>query len=103
MEYLINHWLDLSQNLDFSLGDQTESKFLQMKKNLNGRWPQNIESGIYRQPQISKVEYPSHHWLDLSQNLDFSLGDQIESKNSIKWRWPQNIEGGIYPKLIGSF
>ena len=36
--------------------------------------------------KISNVEYLSNHWLDLSQNLDFSLGDQTESKNSLKWR-----------------
>ena len=34
--------------------------------------------------KISKVEYISNHWLDLSQILNLSLGDQAKSKNCLK-------------------
>ena len=48
VEYLSNHWPDLSQ----SLGDQTKIKMLETKTTSNGRRPQNIKSGISQQPLI---------------------------------------------------
>ena len=53
--------------------------------------------------KISNVEYLSNHWLDLFQNLDFSL-EEFKWKTNSNGRWSQSIEGGIYRQpLIGSF
>ena len=38
--------------------------------------------------KILKVEYLSHHQLELSQILNWSLGHQTETKYCMKWRWP---------------
>ena len=39
VEYLSNHWSDLPQILNLSLGDQTKSKNELIKMFSNGRWP----------------------------------------------------------------
>ena len=71
VEYLSNHWLDLSQILNLSLGDQTESKNC-----LKWRRP-TMEDDL----KILEVEYLSNYWLDLSQILNLSWGYQTERKN----------------------
>ena len=38
--------------------------------------------------KISKVEYLSIHWLDHTQILNLSLGDQTKLYNFFKWRRP---------------
>jgi hypothetical protein len=74
-EYLSNHWSDLPQILNLSLGDQAQIKNasneddLQWKTTLNGRWPQNIKSGISQQPLIGSSS---------NFKLKLSLGDQTK-------------------------
>ena len=38
--------------------------------------------------KISKVEYLSNQWVDLSKILNLNLGDQTESTNGLKLRQP---------------
>ena len=55
---------------------------LKWKTTSNVRRPQ-MEDGL---KILKEVEHLRNHWLDLSQILNLSLGDQTESKNSLKWR-----------------
>ena len=55
VEYLGNHWSDLTQIFNISLLDQTNEDDLQ-----------------------SPIEYLSNHLLDLTQILNLSLGDQTK-------------------------
>ena len=52
VEYLRNHWSDLSQIWNLSSGDYTKSKILEMKTTSNRRRPQNIRSWISQQPLV---------------------------------------------------
>ena len=70
VEYLNNHWSDLTQILNLSLDDHTKLKiswnedYTQRKRTFNGRQHQNIKSGISQQPLVGS-----------SKNLHLSLGD----------------------------
>ena len=97
VEYLSNHWLDLSQILYQSSGDQTKLK------NEKWRWPP-IEDNL----QLLKVEYLSNHCSDLPPILNLSSGDQtktkmLKMKMISNWRQHQTIQSWIYQQpLIGS-
>ena len=89
-EYLSNHWSDLPQILNLSLGDQAQIKNasneddLQWKTTLNGRWPQNIKSGISQQPLIGS-----------SSNFKLKLRGQNKIKNAwyeddLQWKTTSN-------------
>ena len=73
MEYLSNHWSDLSQILNLSLSDQTK-----LSKGFKGRWPP-MEDDL----KILKVENLSNHWLDLPQIWNLSLSDQTKLSNEV--------------------
>ena len=71
VEYLSNHWLDLTQILNLSLGDHTKIEHCL-------KWRQHpMQEDLNR----LKVEYHSNHWSDLLQILNFSL----EDKTKIEW------------------
>ena len=96
-EYLSKNWSNLLQISNLSLEDKTKIKFglkFEMKTTSDGRWPQNIKSGISQQPligsssnfklklrglnqnwneddlKILKLEYINNHWSDLPQILN---------------------------------
>jgi hypothetical protein len=76
VEYLSNHWLDLPQILNCSLGDQT-------KIDNCFKWRQPpMEDDL----KIIKVEYLSNHCSDLPNILNLSLVDQTNIENSLKWK-----------------
>ena len=73
MEYLSDHWTDLPQILNLSLGDQTE-----IKKILSKWRRPPMEEDL----KILKVEYLSNHSSDPPQILNLSSGDQTKIKNA---------------------
>ena len=75
VEYLSNHWSDLSQIWNLSSGDQNKpnSKMRKTKMTSNGRRPQNINSWISQQPLT-----------DLPQIWDLSSEDQTKIKKPQK-------------------
>ena len=74
VEYLSNHYSDLLQILNLSLGDHTKTKILKMKLTLNERQPQNSLSWISQQPLIGS-----------SWNLKLELRGTYQN---LKWRRP---------------
>jgi hypothetical protein len=94
VEYLSNHWSDLLQISNLSYGDQTQIKFglnFEIKMTSDGRWLQNIKSGISQQ-----------HLIGSSSNCK-SLGEnQIWNEDDL-WGRLQIIKSGISQQpLIGS-
>ena len=65
-------WIGFSSNLKLKIRGPNQNK-----KCLKWRQPP-IEDDL----KISKVEYLSNHWPDLSQILNLSLGDQTKIKNA---------------------
>ena len=72
VEYLSNHWPDLSQILNLSIGNWTK------KTCLKGR-----QLPMEEDPKILKVEYLRNHVLDFLQIWNLSSGDQTKIK--IAW------------------
>ena len=70
VEYLSNHWSDLPQILNLSLGDQTQ-KCLKLR-------PHPMEDDL----KILKIEYISNHCLFLPHFFNLSSGDQTKIKNA---------------------
>ena len=72
MKYLSNHWSELTQIWNLSLGDQSK-----LYKCFKWRWPP-MEEDL----RILKVEYLSNHWLDLTQiqtwDFQIPLNDAID-------------------------
>ena len=77
LKYISNHWLNLSQILNLSSGDQNKRKMLEMKTTSNGR-----------RPQILSIEYLSTHLSDLPQILNLTSRNQTKTKKGLKWRRP---------------
>ena len=72
VEYPSNHWSDLPQILNLSLGDQTKIKYC-----LKWRRPKMADD-----LKILKIEYLSNHSSDPPQILNLSLGDQTKIINA---------------------
>ena len=66
VEYLSNHWLDLTKIWNFSSVDQNK-----LYKYFKCKLPP-MEDNL----KIFKVEYLSNHWSDLIQILNLCLCDQ---------------------------
>ena len=79
VEYLSDHWSDLTQIWNLSLQDLTRGY-----KGVNWRWTRMEDdlrwktTSSRRRPQ--KVEYLSNHLLDLPQIWNLSSGDQTKIK-----------------------
>ena len=82
VEYLSNHWLDLPQILNLSIGDQNK-----MENCLNWRWPPMEE-----ELKILKVEYLSNYWSDLPQFLNYVI---YEFSGEIIGKLKGNLECGL--------
>ena len=76
VEYLSNHWLDLTQIWNLSLWDQTR-----VYKGMKWRRPP-MEDDL----KIWKVEYLSNHWSDLTQIWNWSYCDQPRVYKCMSWR-----------------
>jgi hypothetical protein len=77
---------------------QTVQMF-QMKMTSNGRWPQNIISGIYQQPLVGP-------YLNLKLKLMWAntILRMLQIKLNCNRRQPQNIKSGISQQpLVGSY
>ena len=85
VKYISSHWLNLSQILKLSSGDQNKINMLEMKTTSNGR-----------RPQILSIEYLSTYLSDLPQILNLSSGNQTKNKKRLEMkttsigRWPRN-------------
>ena len=111
VEYLSNHWLDLTRIWNLRLGDQTKLykcvKWRQPRieddlKILKMVYLSNHQSKVFRffkwrRPPIEedlnilKVEYLSNHQLDPTQILNLSLYDQTmfcksSNKDDLQWK-----------------
>ena len=78
--------------------NQTVQMF-QMKMTSNGRWPQNIKSGIYQQPLVGP-------YLNLKLKLMWAntILRMLQIKMNCNRRRPQNIKSGISQQpLVGSY
>ena len=62
VEYFNNYWLDLSQILSLSWGDQN---------NIKNAWNED-------DLKIQKLEYLLNHWLGLQQIFNLSSGGQTQ-------------------------
>ena len=99
VEYLSNHYSDLLQILNLSLGDHTKIKILKMKLTLNERQPQNNLSWISQQPLIGS-----------SWNLKLELRGTYQNKRkNLKWRQPPMEDDfticdlGVLRKKLGEY
>ena len=84
VEYLRNHWSDLPQILNLSLGNHINIRQIEMKTSSDGRRPQNIKSWISQQPLIRS-----------SWNFKLEIGDDIKKIKIFKWWRFQNIKNWI--------
>ena len=76
VEYLSNHWLDLAQILNLSLGEKTKIKKARNEDDLQWRRPPMKTTSNEDDLKITKVAYLSNYWLDLAQILNLSSGEQ---------------------------
>ena len=53
--------------------------------------------------KISKVEYRSIHWLDLTQILNLNLGDQTKLKKYFQFHVPFLCKRAMGKKIVHSF
>ena len=81
VEFLSNHWLDLSQILNLSIGNWTKITCL------NGRQPP-----VEEEPKILKVEFLSNHGSYFLQTWDLIM---LEMKTTSHRRGHQNIKSWI--------
>ena len=76
VEYISNHWSDLTQILDLSLGYKTK-----LYKCFKSRRPQTEDD--------LKVEYLRNYWSDLTQICDLRVGYQTKLSKCFKLWQPQ--------------
>ena len=72
VEYLSNHWPDLSQILNLSIGNWTKITCL------NGRRPP-----VEEEPKVLKLEYLSNNRSGFPQIWDLSSEDQTKIQNAL--------------------
>ena len=89
VEYLSNHWLDLTQIWNLSSWDQTK-----VRKGNKWKQPQ-MEDDLQRK---KTSEYLSNNCSDLTKILKLSYWDQTKVCKGIKWRKPP-MEDNIQQKM----
>ncbi len=95
VEYLGNHWLDLTQIWNVSTGDQTKSKMVKMKTTFNRRRPQNIKSWISQQPLIGFSSNFKHKLRDQTKFKNTQNEDALQQKTTSNGRQPEHIKSWI--------
>jgi hypothetical protein len=88
LEYLRSMWMDLSQILNVSLGDQTKIENVCNEDEL----------------KILKMEYIGNHLLDHTQTLNLSLGDRPyfvkpSNENYLDWKTTSKYQKSISLQL----
>ena len=89
VEYISNHWSDLTQIWNLSYWDQTK-----VRKGNKWKRPQ-MEDDLQRK---KTSEYLSNNWSDLTQIWKLSYRDQTKVCKCIKWRNP-TMEDNLQRKM----
>ena len=86
MEYLSNHWLNITQM--WNKAQEIKPKLIFFAMKTNSHW---IFLNLKLKPdlKILKLKHLSNLLLDLPQLLNLSLGDRTKTENCCKWIGPR--------------